>query len=439
MSSAQIKLKKSSILHIPFESYEKDFKFIVNGIEFQTSRVIADLLSPKISEIHKVDATVDEFIINTKEKGDFSNFLKLINFEQKTIKDNEIEFILSIIEKLGIKTISVDFEYKEEENTIEKVLQRIKNHEKNPIFYSKYLQKEIEFISSKFYEMKEEEEEITNLQNETIERIFNNEHIQLKTEDQLLNIINQLYLKNPENSYLYSFVEFINLSKESISKFIEIFDTSYLTNDTWNKITERLQQEIKQTKENNNKSTRYSTTKETNKEPKQSGTIIEFNNNNNLDGIINFLKKQSNNNIQNIINITASSIGCLYYPLTNIIEYENNIKYTFTKNEPNQWICIDFKNRKIIPTHYTIRTSHDVNNHLKTWVIEASNDNSTWDKLDEQTNNNTTNGKNIVHTFPISTKNDKAYEYIRIRQTEKNWNNNNYLDLSAIEFHGTLI
>lgn len=39
-------LKQSSILNVPFQKYEKDFTFVVNGEEFKTNRFISDLLSP---------------------------------------------------------------------------------------------------------------------------------------------------------------------------------------------------------------------------------------------------------------------------------------------------------------------------------------------------------------------------------------------------------
>ena len=175
------------------------------------------------------------------------------------------------------------------------------------------------------------------------------------------------------------------------------------------------------------------------REIERKGIKISFNDENKLDGIINYMKKQSNGNIFNLINITASKEESPSgHPLKNIILYEDDSKFTYTANVPDSWICIDFNERRIIPTHYTVRTAN-TDYHLKNWVIEGSSDNSSWEKLDEQSNCSVTNGKKVVHTFPIANDDCKECRYVRIRTTGPNWNGNNYLDLSAFEFHGTLI
>ena len=435
----QIKLKETSIRQIPLNLYQNDFTFIVNGKEFPTSRIIADLLSPNICKLHTSDPTINHFIINTKESGDFSNILNLINFNVNEIEDKELPFILSVLEILNIDLIEVQNADKNEELTINNVIKIIQSHEKHPIFYSQSLHKEIEFISSHFYEINEElEKDLHNLQNLTIEKIIANDHIQLKSEDQLLKVINGLYSENSSNSYLYSYVDFLNVSTSCMTEFIQIFDINDMLHETWKSITIRLQQEIKQPNESSSSNRIHKSNETCDVEEKRNRTTISFNRNNQLDGIINNLKNQSNGNITNIINITASmEKDQSSHPLTNL--YENGDKYTYTENSPNSWICIDFINRRIIPTHYTVGTSHDANNHLKSWVIEGSSDGNSWDKLDEQSNCSVMNGQRIVHTFPINTQNGKEYRFIRIRQTDKNWGNNNYLDLSAFEFHGTLI
>ena len=66
-----IQLQTASILHVPFSKYGKDFTFIVNGEEFHTSQIIADILSPKISQMRITDPTLLVFSINTHSKGDF--------------------------------------------------------------------------------------------------------------------------------------------------------------------------------------------------------------------------------------------------------------------------------------------------------------------------------------------------------------------------------
>lgn len=91
-----IKLKKSSIINVPLQTYQQDFTFIVNGEDYKTTRLFSDLISPKICKLHIIDPTIDFFIIDTKEKGNFSYFLDLQNFSEYSIPEEEIPFILEV-------------------------------------------------------------------------------------------------------------------------------------------------------------------------------------------------------------------------------------------------------------------------------------------------------------------------------------------------------
>lgn len=84
---------------IPFDKYEKDFSFNINGKRYRTSRIIADLLSPTIRNYHFQDPTINEFYVNTtnndaeenskesQEEDYFNEFLNLYKFEQNHIEE----------------------------------------------------------------------------------------------------------------------------------------------------------------------------------------------------------------------------------------------------------------------------------------------------------------------------------------------------------------
>ena len=61
-----IQLLTESILQVPILSFPKDFTFIVNNEDFQTSKLVACLLSSKISKINQIDPTICHYMINTK-------------------------------------------------------------------------------------------------------------------------------------------------------------------------------------------------------------------------------------------------------------------------------------------------------------------------------------------------------------------------------------
>lgn len=95
---SKVQITPSAILNVPLQTYQKDFSFIVNGEEFKTSRVISDLISPRICKIHQQDPTIDTFTIKTQQQGDFSRILKLCEFQEIEYSSDELDFIVEVIE-----------------------------------------------------------------------------------------------------------------------------------------------------------------------------------------------------------------------------------------------------------------------------------------------------------------------------------------------------
>ncbi|KAK8883939.1 hypothetical protein M9Y10_043041 [Tritrichomonas musculus] len=129
-----IKLQTDSVIHVPFQNYQKDFTFIVNSERFKTSTLAADLLSQKISKIHLSDPTINEFLINTEIQGDFNKILKLINFESQQFSEEDLPFITEVIETLEINKIFIEIksEFENEEITLDNIFPRLKKHQKHP-------------------------------------------------------------------------------------------------------------------------------------------------------------------------------------------------------------------------------------------------------------------------------------------------------------------
>ncbi|KAK8854452.1 hypothetical protein M9Y10_017014 [Tritrichomonas musculus] len=149
---SHIQLEYSSILQVPLQNYYNDFTFIVNGQEFQTSSLIADLLSPTISQIHTNDPTFDTFTINIEEQGDFSHILQLVNFKSNELREDEIPFVTHILEILNNDTIKIH-ESELVELTKDNILTEIKKHEVHAKYFQERYSEEIEFISSNFAEL----------------------------------------------------------------------------------------------------------------------------------------------------------------------------------------------------------------------------------------------------------------------------------------------
>lgn len=308
---------------------------------------------------------------------------------------------------------------------------------------------EIDFLSSHFYEMKENQlNELIQLSTETIEKVINNKNLVLKNEDQLLSFINKLYSKSRHNSNFYEYVYFTNVSSQVMAEFISLIDIDSMTYGTWNSLSKRLIEEIK-TKTEEEKSCRYkksenendSKEKEKKKEEEKVNYIEIPYSNGQLRGIFKYLNE--NSNINNEVNVTYSSLASSgnKETLLNIDATDNEFR---TSNSSNSWICFEFKKHRIIPSNYTIKSSqYDANDyHLKSWAIEGSADGSNWIQIDQQNNCSLLNGKHFVHTFSVSKINEnvQSFKFIRIRATGPSWKSNdnkdNSLQICAIEFYG---
>lgn len=419
-----IKLQTSCILHVAFDKYEKDFTFNVNGSEYQTSKFVADILSTKIAQNRNIDPTINYISINTHSKGNFERFLQLQNFNDEIcFSESEIEFIIELIEILGTENIELNIT--REENNVENALNHLLEDEKHPLFYKTEFVKDIEFVSKNFSEILSKQHDLFyKLSLSALESIINNENFQLENdEDELLHFINELYLTNHAYSILYSFVCFSNVEVNNIEEFLNIFDFNDLNLGTWKSISNRLKEKII----NSNKK----------KQTKNKPLIdIEYSN---IDfkGIINYFRTKSV--LENEVKITCSSVQ--QHNIQKVLQTEFvQQNYFSTKNEPNSWICIEFKNHRIKPTSYTIRSNNwpSDNWHLRNWVVEGSNDSNEWEIIDEQKENSDLRGRNLVHTYHVHNKNDNSFKFIRIRQTGQNWYNNYYFGLNCIEFYGQI-
>jgi hypothetical protein len=105
----------------------------------------------------------------------------------------------------------------------------------------------------------------------------------------------------------------------------------------------------------------------------------------------------------------------------------------------NNWICYDFKERRIVPTHYTIRTNEsDLGlEHLKSWLVETSADGKTWREVDHKENNKQLNGTYFTGTFPVAGGGE--CRFIRLVNIGRNHLGNDSLRISAWEIFGSLI
>ena len=175
----QIQLNANRISNVPFLAYENDFTFIVNGENFNVPKIISDLISPVICHMHSNDASIDSYTINTVNRGNFQNILNLMNFQQNSIPENEIPFFVEVIEILGISSLDII----DLNNNIFDIIRR---HEKFQVLYSDSFERDINYVSSNFFNLCETHlNDMIQLLPETLERIISNERLKLNAYSKL--------------------------------------------------------------------------------------------------------------------------------------------------------------------------------------------------------------------------------------------------------------
>jgi hypothetical protein len=155
-----------------------------------------------------------------------------------------------------------------------------------------------------------------------------------------------------------------------------------------------------------------------------------------LEGIISHLTQKYGGNVdeRGIVSVSGSTVNGSYHP-RHAVDLQTTTCFQST-NAPNQWLCYDFKNRKVQPTHYSI-SAHTSSYYLRSWIFEGSLDESNWNELDRHENDSTTNNDHKIGTFTVSVRDE--YRYLRLRQTGKNASGNDHLILCAFEVFGRLI
>ena len=158
-----------------------------------------------------------------------------------------------------------------------------------------------------------------------------------------------------------------------------------------------------------------------------------------LDGIIAHLTRQCGGNVhkKGVVTVTASSVD--WCQPEDVVTSDSRF---FTKDSPNSWIRYDFGGRRVTPTSYSIRSTGygPNNNHLKSWVLEVSNDGSegSWAVVDSRENNSDLNGPDLTRNFALSAPQSGAFRFVRLRQTGKNHLGADVLRISALELFGAL-
>ena len=165
-----------------------------------------------------------------------------------------------------------------------------------------------------------------------------------------------------------------------------------------------------------------------------------FNGENPLEGIIAHLSQECGGNVdeEGVVAITSSEFYDGDEPRT--VADLGTDPWFGSLDNPNSWICYDFKEKRVVLTSYSVRT-HVGPSFPRSWVLEASNDGTegSWLVVDRREDNNELHAPYVTHNFACaSSASQGMFRFVRLRQTGKNHNGGDELYLTSLEVFGTL-
>jgi hypothetical protein len=168
------------------------------------------------------------------------------------------------------------------------------------------------------------------------------------------------------------------------------------------------------------------------------------------DGIIAYLTRQCRGNVhrRGVVNVASSkSVGDWWAAARNVADLADDSIFCSdgcnrresVPHERNNWISYDFRGRRVVPTHYALRTNGGAHGeaHLRSWIAETSDDQENWREVDRKDGNEDLDAKGLTRTFAMA--NAGECRFIRLTNIGRTHWGCDCLSISAWEIFGTLI
>lgn len=460
MTKKTIILSSSGLRNVVINNItkEEEFLFIFGEKEIKLQKLFAEFISPTVSHLHQCDPTINSIDFNKllgKSLSKKSNLFQEV-FNENTIsqiiqlsqgysieiaekKDKEIRNLLRLSIILGNEEL-----YTIINNTFNKKQEG--DQRKNEIFEQIQIYHELyQFLPKIKYQLlideiaeqisSKDEQKLKLLPKSILYLILKSDHFNFDDSDVLINIINQLFsksdpydddeIKNINN--FYELVDFSKLTPKNFNDIISKIDYTQITGQLWQKICKYIynNQQLKE-------------------ESIERNIKIDYDGNSDhlFEGIIHHLSRGKNKNIHDlgIINVSSPNDNSNHPPKNAVDFGSRDYFYSHTGNNYDSWLEYDFKNMRICPTSYSIKTSYESDSHNPVnWRIEVSNtgNKNDWKTIDLRVNASCVSKANQSYNYTIE-KSNKSYRFIRLKQTGPTSGRCYDLAISCLEYFGTL-
>ncbi|OHT07115.1 hypothetical protein TRFO_05349 [Tritrichomonas foetus] len=399
-----------------------NFTFIFGSNTVKCGTFSADYISPFVSKMRQADPTIDTFFAS-KEGKLADIFQSLITNLKLTITEKNIKNVFHLAKYLGntelLSQINIMVDCK---ITIENGISILKEQE---ILNHSKLNDTIKFVASHFCDF--DRDSLLSLGIDMLSLILSSPSLRLVNEDQLYVFVSKAIEKNQIFSSLLEYVHFEFLNDENCDDYLMNVSLDNINKVMWQGIVKKFMNPNDIPYSNNN--SRFI---------KQEFIEIPPSYTNDFDGIFNYLNKKCNDNclFRGLVKVTSSTRG--KGSIENIVSKDHTNFWTSANKEDN-YIAFNFAPLKVSINAYSLLTfDYGPNDfHMKSWILEGSNNNDKWTKIDLVVNDEYLNGPRKFHTYVVS-KESIPFTYIRLKLYGPNHFGSYFMAIKGFELFGKI-
>jgi hypothetical protein len=424
-------LSGRGLSQVPRLQFRDNFTFIVGSSRFPCDSIVADYLSGKIARLHASDASISEYTISSiSDGGQFTKFLSLGLGGAFEIPTKELPlFSLLFAELENSELCALISTFLEKENNCDNIIEKVKLR----IVQRQSVEDELDFAASHFYEIPAASLRTANT--ELLYDILSRECLRIESEDLFYSFIAERLSDSADAFALLEFVRFEFLTPSALSEFVEVSVQflGELNCAIWRKICTRL---VPNAAASVGIDSRYAIVTGA---FSGNSALLPYRPNFPFEGIIAYLTKKCRGNVHDrrIVKIESSPVEETRpdHAAKTVADLGDLDSRFVSADGGERWISYDFKNMKVTPTHYSLRSGPS-GAFLVSWVVEGSEDGGKWVELDRREAMDDLNGNSRAATFPVFS--GRPFRFIRLMQVGKNGRGIDCFALSAFELFGTL-
>jgi hypothetical protein len=447
-------LPSRGLANVAFRGWSDDFTFIIGDHRYRCPSSVAQFLSPRVSELNSIDATISELRLEVDDRDElFGSVLQAAKGNSIAVDSDHRGTLEAICATLWnselCKSVYLELGGEVTVKSVTDPLQFLSGSRSNP-------STELEFIASHFYDFLYRRDRLKALSFSMIYEILGHGSLRIDSEDGRSDFISESIETDAEMFGLLEFVRLEFCSTEVMNNFLDLLSERFgeINASVWAGLHARLVLADMNWKQ-------FPPSAKKRKAKNLWGTKVDVDV---PDGIIARLTRECGGNVhdEQVVNITSGSFekerqgdnphsgardnrpewaaknaadletGSLF--ISDYRSRSRNISHTGIN-----WLCYPFEERRIVPTHYAIRTNchNPGNEHLKSWLVETSVDRDNWREVAREEDNKKLNG--ILRSGIFAVAGGWACRFIRLVNIGRNHFGDDCLWISAWEILGNLL